>query len=534
VTSRHIPHARDAEEAIIGTLLVDNSRWDDVRAAITDTDFHDREFRRMFVHIGDEITAGKNVDLLTMTEDGFNVVELTRAINTVGSTIMTGEYIGLVRDRALRREALSQASELARAAYDLEHDIETALDGHMGKVQQMGKVDERLVVPVAQAASELWDMLEQLGKGINLAVETPWKAINTLIGGFIPPELTVLASRPSMGKSQWAIQVADSFIRRGLRVLFHDMETDKVSILRRMALMRSGVDWMKFRMGIQTADDIAKVSEAAVELMQAEGLWIVDKRIPVEEFAWVVRRLHREHKLDLVIVDYLQLYPTAGRNRVVEVGQVASTLKDIAKYNQLPVLATAQLRRITERADKEPTMDDLRESGEIEQAADLIIGMHRAAYYNPMLGADDGSGPTKFSVLKARDGVRGTFTNLYWAASRLRFESVAPQLERVMGSRGITPTKSPAMEEPTLFPPDPEVETGLRVAGTEDRTGDGGEGPRKLEPHEEGRGEVQRTGPDGLEALPNHVADAEGGRNRGGVDKADREGGEEDEPYWDR
>ena len=174
-------------------------------------------------------------------------------------------------------------------------------------------------------------------------------------------------------------------------------------------------------------------------------------------------------------------------------------------------------------------MDDLRESGEIEQAADLIIGMHRPSYYNPMVGAEDGSGPTNFMVLKARDGVRGTDINLYWAASRLRFEGVKPEFERVMDSRGITPPKLPAVAEGVQIPPDEEVEGGLRVAGDEDSSGGGGEGSREVEQVSRGRGEIQPSILAGVAAVQDNVEDDEG-RDSGGNGEDDSDGiGEE---WW--
>lgn len=525
-----LPHAKDAEMAIIGGLLVDNTRYDDVRAVIDAEDFFDNEYRKMFVHIGKQLGSGKRVDILTMTEDGFNPAELAR-MATSGSTLLLLEYADRVRDRSLRRLALSRASALARASYEMDADIEEALEIHVRSVREVGKVDENIVVPIQDAAGQLWDVLELLDRGLALTTETPWKEINTLIGGFIAPELIILAARPSMGKSQWAIQVADSLLSRGLRVLFHDMETDNVSILRRMALMRSGVDWMKFRLGIQDKDDVGKLSDETVKLMETEGMWLIDKRIPVDKFRWIVRRLHRDVGLDLVIVDYLQLYPTEGRNRVQEVGHVASTLKEIAKENNIPVLATCQLRRINEREDKKPTMDDLRESGEIEQAADLIIGMHRPGYYNPMLAGEDGSGATNFMVLKARDGVRGTDVNLYWAARRLRFEGVTNEYQRVMDSRGITSPKGPAVGGGVSVPPDPQMEIGLRVAGAEDSSGVRGEGSREVEQVSQRHGEIQHTQPDGVEAVQDNVEDAQGERDGFGLDVPDSEPPED---WWDR
>lgn len=458
--------AREAEEGIIGALLMDNSAFEDVRGRVSASDFHDVQLGQIYATVERLIGTGHSADMVTVSSAGHPPALLAKTIGL--ASLHAPDYADIIIDRSMRRQAINESERLVKAVFHLEKPVNEALAEAQTRMTAIGSESHEGASTLALAAGELWDRLDGLSAGVSVAIPTPWDPINTLIGGLIPPEFTIVAARPSMGKTQFLVQLAEGLSQKGLKVLVHDLETDKVSWVRRLALMRSGVDWMKFRLGIQTTEDIARLNRAVAKLMQETGIWIFDRTVSVGEFRHLVRRERSKHGVDVVIVDYLQRYPTPGKNRVTEVGEISKTLKDIALENNIPVVAAAQLRRVEDREDKEPTMADLRESGQLEQDADLVLAMHRPAYYNPMLGKEDGSGPTKFIVLKARDGVRGTHTNLAWLARELRFEGVKEDLQRVMGERGIATDKRPTVGGAVSVSPNTKVDDGLRVAPRKD------------------------------------------------------------------
>jgi replicative DNA helicase len=196
---------------------------------------------------------------------------------------------------------------------------------------------------------------------------------------------------------------------------------------------------MRFRQGTYDQDDINRLARAYVEIMENENLWIVEERMPVDEFRWVAKTLHSRVGLSLIAVDYLQRYPRPGKmSPVNEVGAVAETLKDIARETNVPVLCAVQLSRAVEgRDNRRPTMADARASGLIEQEADIMLALFREAYYDTNVSLD-GSGQTEVIVLKSRDGIRNVKVNLYWSAKELSFKPKLADPDLVTYTKGVS------------------------------------------------------------------------------------------------
>lgn len=418
--NRGLPVHVQAEEATVGSMLVNPTIVEDILDIVAVHDFHIQKYGEIVGYIKKLFEAGTAIDIITLTELGADPITLTQLIARTPSSVNAEDYAHIVVDKSRRRNAIVKASQLAKAAYDETTPIEESVTAISKDINE--SVQPPHVTKVGEGASELWEVMANYKAGQSIVdIRTPWPQLNRELGGFMKPEFVIVAARPSMGKTQFTLQLIDSL--KDKKILFHDLETDKLTLLRRIALMRSKVDWMKFKKGEQNDDDILKLSTSITELMQEDNLYIVDKRMPVNRFAWIARNLARRvGGLDVIVADYVQLYPTSGRSRVTEIGEVAGELKQLAKELNAVVIGTSQLRRLNEQnVDKRPTMQDLRESGELEQSADVILSLYRSSYYKSSMSSD-GSGTTEIAVLKSRDGTRGGKVDLFWKSSELTFE----------------------------------------------------------------------------------------------------------------
>lgn len=401
----------------MGSVLVSQSVLDQIDTR--PDDFYDRELGAVYRTARELHENGEPVDVVTLTAQGHDLELITRLINDTPTHMHAQGYASVVKDMAAKRKAVNIASSIAKKAHDTKR---LDIADEVGQLEMLDKVVGSGPRLASHVASELWDRLEHVQSGGSVVVGTPWPRVNDLIGGLVVPEMAVLAARPSMGKTQFAIQLSDHLEKQGMRVLFHSMDTKDRGAVNRLALLRSGVDWMKFRTGRQTPDDESKYSQALADIMNHSSILVYDKRIPVDDFINVARAENRKDPLGMVVVDYLQRYPVSGRNRVAEFAEIAERLKELANMIDAPVLALSQLSRgVEHRDDKRPVLSDLRESGGIEQAADLVLTLYRDNYYTPMQ-SPDGSGTTEVAVLKSRDGVRGKKALLYWHAKELYFD----------------------------------------------------------------------------------------------------------------
>lgn len=420
------PYARmadkEAEEALIGCILVNPDTLQTVRDLVSPDDFHYYPGTwKAILHVVEE---GKQPDIITL--DSEDPMFLTACIQSCVSWLKAESYAKHIHGYGLRRRMYRYGQEIATRIMSGEEPADVI--GWAGKTLKF--VDDKIgseVHSAGEVASDLWEWLDNIrGKGRAMGLPTPWIPVNAMIGGLVPGELSMVASRPSMGKSQLAIQIADFLAKRKNKVLYYAIEGTEDQILRRICYYRNQINGMKFRAGMQDAKDEANLANALADIMKNDDpLYIYDRRISLEEFVLKSRIMDNNvGGLDLIIVDYLQLFPMAGLNPVQEIGNISSTLKDLAAALDCPVLATVQLSRASEgRSDRRPNMADLRGSGIIEQDADLILGLHRSEYYNPAAThrEEGDSGWTEIWVLKQRDGVRGTHTKLWWNAPTVTF-----------------------------------------------------------------------------------------------------------------
>lgn len=415
------PHHIEAEQSLIGGLLIDNNALDRIVDLVTDADFFRDDHRRIFRHIRRLIESGRPADVLTV----FESIEASNEADQVGGLGYLGEiannvpsaanirsYAQIVADRSTRRRLMGIAMQLQDACAkpggipveeivnQAETEILKALDRTTGEPSSLMDVFNEAVSYIDQRGA-------QKGRATGLA--TGFTDFDRITGGLEPGQMVIVAARPSVGKSLWAGNVINHLAVQGTPALFFSLEMTQREIGMRLLSQRTAISVSAMRAGITDDRDYGALSD---ELAAASGkrIFIDDKgAIGVGYVRAKARRIKRQHGLGLLVIDYLGLMtaPGAGRemNRTQELGSISRGLKSLAKELEVPIIALAQLNRGVEgRADKRPVMSDLRDSGEIEQDADIVCMLHREALYSEM---PEWQGVAELIVRKNRNGPLG-------------------------------------------------------------------------------------------------------------------------------
>jgi replicative DNA helicase len=427
-----------AERAVLGGILVDPLRYDDAADILGEADFFRDAHRLIWQTIRDLVSAGKAVDLLTVKaglgarlEDAGGPVYLAELIDGVPRSSNVSHYAQLVRDYAVRRAVEAAAQRLialvqvgdATGAELLEQG-EAALLALRTAQPSTGVVD-----PSARV-SGLIAAMEDMARGGHRGVATGLRDLDRLMPGWRPGQLIVLGARPGMGKTALGLTIAHHIAQAG-PVLFASLEMSAEQIATRELSLRSGVPHYTIDHGPIPPHVAARVA-VGLEAVQAGGIHVLDRAgATVSQIRAAARRLMAETRgpLALVVVDYLQLMRsdrgTRPENRTQEVSHFSQGLKLLARELGVPVLALSQLSRQAEtRADKRPFLADLRESGALEQDADIVLLLHRPGYYDRDV-QDDGA---EIIVAKNRHGGTGT-ARARFAAAYMRFEDAPPMAQ---------------------------------------------------------------------------------------------------------
>ncbi len=384
------PHSVEAEQSLIGGLLLDARAWDRVVDLVVDGDFYRDDHRRIFRHVRALVESGRPVDVVTV----FESIERSNEVDQTGGLAYLGEianatpsaanirrYAEIIRDKAVLRGLIAVADAIAAACFaggiDGPEKIAQAADAALARALDRGAEDPVTATSAMNAALAAADERQQSGHPGGL--DTGIAGLDRLTGGLLPGQLFVIAARPSVGKSAVALGIADNVARAGGRVVMFSLEMSRQELAARLLSARSGVSARALRTG-PSDDQWDRLSGAMVG--SAADRIILDDR-QAASVAYVrarCRRLHRQGALSLVVVDYLQLMTPADTRatRSEQVGSLSRGLKHLAKEIGVPVIALAQLNRAVEsRAGGRPQLSDLRDSGEIEQDADLIVLMSR-------------------------------------------------------------------------------------------------------------------------------------------------------------
>ncbi|MDK1023819.1 MAG: replicative DNA helicase [Gammaproteobacteria bacterium] len=433
------PHSIEAEQSVIGGLLLDNDRWDAISSVITAEDFYRNDHRLIFRCMNQLIEENKPVDVITVSEALSLLNELENAggmsyLADLASNTPTasniGAYAQIVQERAVVRKLISVAHEIAESGFNPQgRDSATLIDEAESKVFQIAEGRPNTggpqpIRPILTKAVERIDELFQK-KGALTGLSTGFRDIDSMTSGLQPADLIIIAGRPSMGKTSLAMNIAENAaINEKCNVVIFSMEMPADSLIVRMLSSLGRIDQSRIRTGQLDDDDWPRLT-SAVTLLTETPIFIDDTAaLSPSEIRSRCRRLVREHgDLGMIVVDYLQLMQVAGtvENRTGEISEISRSLKAIAKEFHCPLLALSQLNRsLEQRPDKRPIMSDLRESGAIEQDADVIMAIYRDEVYHD----DAEKGASELIFLKQRNGPIGR-RKLTFFGQYTKFEDMA-------------------------------------------------------------------------------------------------------------
>lgn len=431
------PQNIDAEMSLLGAVLIDEETLADISEHVTAKDFYDKRHATIYGGMMRLYERHRPVDLLTLTDELKKKDELeavggsaylTELTNYVPTAAHASAYAEIVAQRAVRRRLIKASAEIAEYGYDDDTTVQELLE--KAEAELFSVSDQSLkqdLTSLESILTESFDRMEELhrNKGQLRGIRTGYRDLDNMTAGLQRSDMIVLAARPSMGKTTLVTNLAYNVATVAKQpVLFFSLEMSKEQLVDRMLADASGVDAWNIRTGNLTDDDFAKLSDAMGELAEAP-IYIDDTPgLSVLEMRTKARRAQHDQPLGLIIVDYLQLMQAAGRsdgNRVQEVSEISRGLKLIARELNVPVIALSQLSRSVEsRENKRPMLSDLRESGSIEQDADIVMFIYREAYYNPETEREN---ITELILSKHRNGPTGT-VELYFHPERLRFMSL--------------------------------------------------------------------------------------------------------------
>ena len=437
------PHSIEAESSVLGGLLLDNGAWDRVGDLLVDGDFYRHEHKLIFAATGTLINASKPADVITVyehlqglgkAEEVGGLVYLNSLAQYVPSASNIRRYAEIVRERSILRKLVSASDEIATAAFNPQgKSVDQMLDEAEQKIFNIGEEGSRMkqgFQSMDTLVVELLDRVTEMAENPNdiTGVRTGFYEFDKMTSGLQPGDMIVLAARPSMGKTSLAINIAEHVaIEEGLPVAVFSMEMGASQLAVRIVGSIGRIDQGHLRTGKLTDEEWPRLTEA-IEKLRNVSLHIDETPgLSTSELRANSRRLARQYgRLGLIVVDYLQLMSVSSsmndENRATAVGEISRGLKMLAKELKCPVIALSQLSRgVESRTDKRPMMSDLRESGAIEQDADLIMFIYRDDYYNK---DSKEPGVAEVIISKHRNGPTGT-VKLAFLKPLTKFENLA-------------------------------------------------------------------------------------------------------------
>ena len=432
---RVLPHSIEAEQSVIGSMLMDREAVIAASEIIVGSDFYQHQYGVMFDAMVELFNEGKPVDLVTLQDrlkekdvpPEVSSLDFVRDIVTmVPTSANVRSYAQIVHEKAVLRKLIRTTEEIANTCYagkDPLEDILADTEKQIFNLLQSRSTQD--FVPIKQVAINVLEKIEEAYKtqGTVTGVPTGFIDLDYKLSGFQPSDLVLIAARPSMGKTAFVLNVVDHVaVRKKLPCMVFSLEMSKEQLVNRMLSMESNVDAQKLRTGSLTDSDWDAVVEG-VGIIGTAKLVIDDTPgISISELRSKCRKMKLEHGLSIVIIDYLQLMSGSGKggndNRQQEISEISRSLKALAREMHAPVVALSQLSRACEtRTDHRPMLSDLRESGAIEQDADVVMFLYRDDYYNK-----DTEHPNEAEVIiaKQRNGPIGTVT-LIWKPEYTKF-----------------------------------------------------------------------------------------------------------------
>ena len=421
------PHSIEAEQAVLGGLLLDNLVWVRVADLITEDEFYQTRHRFIFRHICLLIDANKAADAVTVSESLSSTEELEAVgglayiallVENTPTSENTKRYAEIVREKAVLRNLAAVANQIVDSSYSpmgksagqIVDEAESkifAISEQGAKTQQGFTKLEPVITDVVEKVESLYN---QENPSDVTGVPTGFTDLDKMTSGFQEGDLVIIAGRPSMGKTALALNIAEHVaINSGLPVGIFSMEMSASQLVMRTLGSMGRFDQHKLRTGRLSVEEWGRFTDPVVKLTNAPMQIDETAALNALELRARARRLHREYKkLGLIIIDYLQLMSsnTVGENRATEISEISRALKALAKELQVPVVALSQLNRsVEQRPNKRPVMSDLRESGAIEQDADVVLFIYRDEVYNP---DSPDKGMAEIIIAKQRNGPTGS------------------------------------------------------------------------------------------------------------------------------
>ncbi len=436
---RSTPFSPEAEEAVLGAILSNPGAWFGIAAFLQQDDFFLLRHRWIWEAMQRISERNENLDFLTVgeelaqlghLEETGGTAWLIRLINNTPTSVHAEVYGRIVQRAALRRRLLAAAESIRGVALDEQQTIESVIEQSEALVfEATENRTRRDLLPISVAISDYYERIEYLIRHSDtpLGLPTGFRAVEQLMGGMQRSDLLVFAGRPGMGKTSFMLSVVLNVARLGSRVALFTMEMGVEQIVQRLVSMETGINMQQLRLGQVSPQEQGRLLEAMGRLSDLQ-IYIDDTPAlnPLELRA-KCRRMHLEHGIDLILVDYMQLMNAGGayeNNRVQEISYISRSLKELARELNVPLLSAAQLSRAVEqRQDKRPQLRDLRESGSIEQDADIVMFLYRDEVYNE---ATDIPGQADIIVAKHRNGPTGTIS-LFFDKTITRFRDVNAQ-----------------------------------------------------------------------------------------------------------
>jgi len=431
------PQNLEAEASVLGALLIDKDAIVKVADVLVPSDFYKEANSIIYEAILELFEKREPIDVVTLSnileskgklEEVGGASYLASLVNSVPTAAHVVNYAEIVQQKATLRRLISAASEISSLAFDEDREMDVLLD----KAEQiLFNVSQRYLkenfVGLKDVLVESFERIDKLhkDKGTIRGVPTGFVELDNLLAGLQPSDLIILAGRPSMGKSALALNIAANVaIKSKVPVGIFSLEMSKEQLVDRLICLEAGVDSWRLRTGNLTDSDFPKIGQAMGSLSEAPIFIDDSPNNTIMEMRTKARRLQAEHNLGLIIVDYLQLMESrysSEVNRVQEISEISRSLKALARELNVPVIALSQLSRAVEqRSPKIPQLADLRESGSIEQDADVVMFIYREEYYNPDTPEKN---IAKIFVKKHRNGPTGE-VDLYFRSEQMKFENL--------------------------------------------------------------------------------------------------------------
>lgn len=444
IAERGVPQNLEAERALLGSIILDNGALNLVVGTVGRDDFFSESNRAIFSKMLELSERSRIIDLVTLSEElsreglqekvggAAYLATLTDGV-PVGNYSLVSEYCRIVKEKSLLRRLINASNNVIARCFEGTDDPEVLIDLAQSELFDIAgeKVQSGFcrVQDIVRSSFGTLDVLFDRGKGVT-GVSTGFEQLDSMTSGLQPGELIIIAARPSLGKTALALNIAAhaATVEKKVVGLF-SLEMSKESLLIRLLCSEGRIDSHKLRTGFASHEDWEKMTKALGRLAEAPLLIEDTPALSIMQIRAKARRLKAERgKLDLLIVDYLQLVTGHGRfeNRTQEVSYISRGLKSIAKELGMPVMALSQLSRAPEAGKgREPQLSDLRDSGSIEQDADVVIFIHRAAPSEDGAGSDEPGVITDLNIGKQRNGPTGPF-KLVFLKPYTRFENPAP------------------------------------------------------------------------------------------------------------